>query len=395
MTNADLPRRSRGNSNDSVRQHNLSVVLRSVHHSGGLSRSAITAGTGLNRSTIAAIAAELVERGLVVEVGPGASTGVGRPSPVLRPSDGPVGIAVNPEIDAITVAAVGLGGRVVTRRRYDTGGPLSATDAAALTVTAIAEVRAAIDAQHRVVGVGVAMPGLVRAGDGLVRLAPHLRWTDEPFVDAVAAGTGLPVVAGNDASLGALAEFSFGAGRGETDMVYLNGGASGIGGGVITGGVPFGGVDGYGGEFGHTFVNSAGVQCHCGATGCLETEVRRSTLLRLVGLSDAAATQLEAAMLSATSDDLTTEIHRQLGFLAIALRNAINVLNPGLIVLGGFLGSLYATDPDYLDGLVSRQALRAPRETVRITRAALGPDILMIGAAELALEPVLSDPLRY
>ena len=85
----------------------------------------------------------------------------------------------------------------------------------------------------RFVGVGLAVPGLVRASDGLVRFAPHLLWSDVPIRALVEAATGLPTAVGNDASLGAIAEHLFGAGRGVDDMVYLNGGASGIGGGLI------------------------------------------------------------------------------------------------------------------------------------------------------------------
>ena len=88
-------------------------------------------------------------------------------------------------------------------------------------------------------------------------------------------------------------------------------------------------------------------------------------------------------------------MRRQLDHLAVALRNAINIFNPQVILLGGFLGALYATAPSYLDSLVAVQPLRASSEGVRISRAALGRDILMIGAAELAFEAVLADPAAF
>ena len=79
----------------------------------------------------------------------------------------------------------------------------------------------------------------------------------------------------------------FGAARGVDVVVYLNGGASGIGGGIAQAGTLLTGASGYAGEYGHTLVESAGAVCHCGAVGCLETEVRRDALLRAVGRSDA------------------------------------------------------------------------------------------------------------
>ena len=384
-----------GNSNDSVRQHNLSVLLRVVHRTAGISRSQLTRQTGLNRSTIAALVGELVERELVVESEPDSHNQVGRPSPIVRPGPKPLAITINPEIDAITVGLVDLGGAVLRRVRHPLDRLPTAAEAVAISATMIDELRDEFDLSRRAVGIGVAVPGLVRSADGLVRLAPHLRWVDEPLAEMLEEATGFSVVAANDARLGTLAESIFGAGRGLTDMIYLNGGASGIGGGAIVNGQPLRGVSGYAGEFGHTLVNSGGQQCHCGATGCLETEVRRSTLLDAVGLTDADAEDLEAALLRSDSPSVRSEIERQLDTLAITLRNVVNTLNPELIVLGGFLGSLYAVAPERLDSDVAAQSLPSSRDSVKITRAELGLNILVIGAAELAFESVLADPSSF
>lgn len=396
MTLAEAKPGGLGNSNDSVRRHNLSVLLRLVHHTAGISRSQLTRQTGLNRSTIAALVGELVERQLVVETDPDSNNQVGRPSPIVRPGPRALGIAVNPEIDAITVGIVGLGGRVLRRVRSVVDHVPTAREAVTISTAVIDGLRDEFDLDSRAVGIGVAVPGLVRSHDGLVRLAPHLGWSDEPLADMFEEATGFPVVAANDARLGTLAESIFGAGRGLTDMVYLNGGASGIGGGAIINGTPLRGVSGYAGEFGHTLVNSAGRKCHCGAIGCLETEVQRSTLLEVLGLTDADADDLDGALSAAsTSAAVAAEIARQLDTLAITLRNATNALNPQLIVLGGFLGSLFSVAPERLERAVAAEALPAPGDSLRITRAELGSNLLMIGAAELAFESILADPSSF
>jgi len=384
-----------GNSTDHVRRHNLAAVLGIVHRSQGSSRSQLTRLTGLNRSTVAALVGELVERRLVFEAESDARNQVGRPSPIVRPDPLAVAIAINPEIDAITIAVVGLGGRVLTRVRHPTDHVSTAREAVDICAAVIDGLRGELEADHRVVGIGLAIPGLVRSLDGVVRLAPHLGWVDEPVAGMLEAATGYRVVAGNDARLGTLAESTFGAGRGLGDVMYLNGGASGIGGGVITGGRALTGSAGYAGEFGHTLVNSRGTVCHCGAIGCLETEVSRSPLLALVGLDDADGDDLERALLASEAADVRAEVHRQLDFLGVALRNAINTLNPETILLGGFLGALYAVAPAHLNSLVAHQPLRASREGVTIGRAALGSNLLMIGAAELAFSAVLADPAAF
>jgi predicted NBD/HSP70 family sugar kinase len=382
----------RGTSNDHVRRHNLSVILELVHRNRGLSRSQLTRQTGLNRSTIAALVAELVSLALVVEVGQDPARQVGRPSPIVRPATGTLAIAVNPEIDALTVALVGLGGTVISRVRHAVDHPPSVRETVTITASIVAGMLGALDPRCRVLGIGAAIPGLVRSGDGMVRLAPHLGWHDEPFAELLAATTGLTVVAANDAHLGSRAESIFGAGRDIQDLIYLNGGASGIGGGIVSGAQPLGGTAGYAGELGHTLVNSDGIACHCGASGCLETEVRREHLLELVGLSNADADELEVALAASTDPAVSTEVRRQLDFLSVALRNAINMLNPRLIVLGGFLASLYAADPTHLDALLATQPLAASGESVTVVPAELGSDLLLVGAAELVFEALIADP---
>jgi predicted NBD/HSP70 family sugar kinase len=384
-----------GRGNSDVRRHNLSLVLRLVHQSKGVARSGLTRSTGLNRSTIAALVGELVERELLVEGEPDANNQVGRPSPLELPGPRAIAFAVNPEIDAITVGAVGLGATVLRRIRQPLKTSPSVTDAVAVTAQLVAELRRDFTTGHTIVGIGAAIPGLVRARDGVVRLAPHLHWVDEPFAAELEAATGLPVFAANDANLGTKAESLFGAGRGVSDLVYLNGGASGIGGGIVSGGRALTGVEGYAGEFGHMQVATNGVACHCGAIGCLETEVRRDRLLALTGLTDGDSDELEAALVAGRSPAIRSEALRQLDFLAVALRNAVNILNPSTIVLGGFLGSLYAVAPEHLDQLIATQPLAASSELVTIQRSELGVNRLMIGAAELAFEPVLEDPSSF
>ncbi|ANF32757.1 transcriptional regulator [Leifsonia xyli] len=388
-------RTSPGTNLDTVRRHNLAAVLGLVHREGPLARSALTQATGLNRSTVGALVGELTALGLVREREPASSNRVGRPSPVVEADGRVVALAINPEIDAVTVGVVGLDATVRRRLRCPTGRIPTAAEAVEVVVAAIAQLRPELTAAGRLVGIGVAVPGLVREDDGMVRLAPHLGWVDEPFAAELSAATGLPVHAANDANLGADAERLFGAGRGASDLVYLNGGASGIGAGVIAGGRPLTGISGYAGELGHTLVNSAGVRCHCGATGCLETEVSQRALLRVLGLEAADADELERALdaaLAAGDPAVRAEVDRQIGFLAVALRNATNIFAPQLIVLGGFLGALHALDPERLPRLVGEQALAASAERLSIVRAALGSDILMIGAAERAFGPLLASP---
>ncbi|WP_022882750.1 ROK family transcriptional regulator [Gryllotalpicola ginsengisoli] len=381
----------RGNNLDSVRRHNLSTVLTIAHHVGPVSRSDVTRETGLNRSTIGALVAELVELGLVSESGPNANFRVGRPSPVISPNPRVAALAVNPEIDAVTVGLVGLDGRVQQHRRVELDHVPSPEEAVAAAADAIEGLRetASVD---RIVGIGVAVPGLVRGSDGLVRRAPHLGWVDVPLADMLTDATGLPTRTANDAQLGAYAEHVFGAGVGVDDLIYVNGGSSGIGGGVIAGGAAFTGAAGHAGELGHVRVSPGGATDSGGLAGTLEAEVSRARLLALLGIDSIDADGLTAAVLGSTDPELRAEVRRQLGLLGTALGTALTLLNPRLVVLGGFLATLYQADAPLLDRAVAAGTLPETLEGVQITRTRLGSDILLIGAAELAFEPVLTDP---
>lgn len=380
---------------EGVRQRNLARLLRLVHLDGPLSRAALTEATGLNRSTTADLVGELVREGLVIERAPDPARRVGRPSPVVVADPRVVAITANPEVDALTIAAVGLDRSIVLRERIELDHLLTPEETAALVAERLEAWRAGDLADARVVAIGLAVPGLVRASDGLVRNAPHLRWTDAPLRDLVAKRTGLPVAVGNDATFGAIAEHLFGAARGIDDVVYLNGGASGIGGGLIVHGMPVLGAGGYSGEFGQ---NRPGIDAETDRRadhGVLEDEVSRARLLAAVGLHAADEPTLAAALaaaLAADEEPATDEVARQRRILSTALANAVNVLNPTVVVLGGFLATLAASDVDGLTALVREQAMSANGDDVEVRVASLAEDRLLIGAAEAAFAELLRDP---
>jgi len=381
-----------GNSNDQARRHNLSTILTLLHHGGSQTRAGLTRATGLNRSTIAALVAELAELGLVYETQQTDPGTVGRPSPFVHLTDRMLAVAVNPDLDAVTIGLVGLGGRVHSRVRHETPAAPGVAETIDIVTREVDALRAGLDDDQRIVGVGLAVPGLVRTSDGVVTLAPHLLWNDEPLAEPVAAQVGIPALAANDAQLGLLAESLFGAGRGVDDIVYLNGSTSGIGGSVLVSGRTLQGARGYAGELGHTLVNSNGVTCFCGKTGCLETEVSVGRLLDVLGADPVDGDEFDRMLGETVDDAVRAEIDRQLDVLGVALGNFVAIFNPSSIILGGFLGSLFAANPARLQEGIRRASFGTLGEQVTVERAQLRTRLLMVGAAELAFGPMLADP---
>lgn len=378
-----------GSRGDGMRRANLALVLRTVHREGPRSRAALTEATGLNRSTIADLVGELQRSGLVVERASGAQGRVGRPSPIVEPDPRVVAVAVNPEVDALDIGAIALDGSIVVRERLSQTALLTPERTAELVGIRVREWRRGPLSASRLVGAGVAVPGPVRSSDGLVREAPHLGWRDAALADLMTDATGLTTHVANDAALGAVAEHLFGAARGAHDVVYLNGGASGIGGAVIVGGMPLGGAGGYAGEFGQNRPGIVDPHDRRAIDGVLEDEVSRALLLEAVGREAGDDAALATALLGSTDTAVRAEAERQRRILATALANAANVMNPGVIVLGGFLAALADLDLDGLARAVRAQTIPACAEGLRIAVAELGENRLLVGAAEAVFEAAL------
>ncbi|WP_159448790.1 ROK family transcriptional regulator [Demequina sp. NBRC 110053] len=379
----------RGSRNEATRQHNLSTVLSLVHHRRGMSRADLTRATGLNRSTVGLLVGDLVAARLVTEEAP-TSTGVGRPSPVIAPDASVAALAINPDVDAVTLGLVGLGGVVHARRRVELDQVPSVEDVLATVATHARDLTGRSDV--RVVGAGVAVPGLVRVRAGRVARAPHLGWRDKALSAPLADALGVNVGVDNDANAALVAEAVFGAARGLENVVYLNGSVSGIGGSLLVDGAILRGADGFAGELGHTIIRADGEQCHCGRRGCLETEVN---LQRLEQAASGAIEHDDVARSLASLDTgaLSREIDRQVDLLGRAMASLVSAFNPEAVVLGGFLAALQDLRPERLSRTLHEMSFAPLADSVDVLPAQLGEELLMVGAAELGFAPLLVNPI--
>jgi predicted NBD/HSP70 family sugar kinase len=390
-----------GQRSETVRRANLGAIVRELHAHGSLSRSELVARTGLTRSAIRSLVGELVHAGLAAE-GPATRLGTpGRPSPVVRLVAGSaVVVALDIAVDSLAAAIVGLGGRTLARVRIERSREHSSVDEIAADLAGLARtVLGRRPAAEPVVGIGVAVVGVVRRSDGVVSMAPNLGWRDIPLGDRLARALDLsvPISVANEADLGTLAELRRGVAVGADDLVYISG-EVGVGGGVIVGGRPLTGVAGYAGEVGHMPVNPEGAPCRCGSVGCWETEVGEDALLVRAGLMPGGgraavdAVLREAAAGSATAQAAFDHVGTWLG---LGLASLVNLLNPQLIVLGGRFGRMYPFVTRALHAELDRRTLPAARSLVTVIPTSLGVDAPLLGAAELALEPLLADPAQW
>ncbi|CAN5482947.1 ROK family transcriptional regulator [soil metagenome] len=378
---------------EELRRGNLRAILQTVHTHGPTTRAVLTKQLGLNRSTIGALTSELQSLGLVTEqtavVG-----GRGRPSHLVVPCDDNVVVAVDVGVDRIAVALVGLGGEVLARRtRGHQRGEHDVAHVVESVAQMIEEMLAASE-PNRCLGIGVAVPGAVRAEDGLVRFAPNLGWVEEPFTEMLAVRLGRPVSAANDAHLGVLAEHVRGAAAGYSEVAYLSA-SVGIGGGFLVGGRPLTGARGYAGEVGHMQVDSLGPVCRCGSVGCWEMKVGENVLLMRAGRLSGGGPPAVAEVIAAAQggDARAAEaVDHVADWCGVGIRAIVNLFNPEVVILGGYLAQVWRAAETRVDAAIQRGALISPRNETLIRSALLGDDSSLIGAAELAFEPVLDHP---
>jgi predicted NBD/HSP70 family sugar kinase len=301
-------------------------------------------------------------------------------------------IAAELGVDTVDVARIGLGGLPLDRLSTTTP---SDPDPEQLLDTLMELVRSMLktaDEDSRLVGIGIAVPGVVTDSAGLVRFAPNLGWTDVPLSSMLKSRVGgrVPVHLGNDAELGALSEHTRGAGRHKHDLIYISCDV-GVGGGVIVGGVPMMGASGYAGEIGHQPFNPRGHTCRCGNVGCWEVEIGSHAVAEAVGCPVEEIHRLVDYLQPGTR--VPSELRRLGRSLGLGLGGLVNVFNPEMVILGGVLRWVFPlVREDVLEAL-DEWALAAPAEQAQIVLPWLGGDSVIVGASELAFTDLLENPV--
>ncbi|MEU6486986.1 ROK family protein [Streptomyces sp. NPDC046887] len=394
---------------DTVRRHNLSLVLRAVYEEGEATRAAVAARVGLTRAAVSSLVEQLLAGGLLSERGKTFSGQAGRPGTALRVADtGPAGLGVEVNVDYVSVCVVDLAGadRVrLTEHRDNRGVPPEEVLARAARMAGRA-LESAAERGLRAVGARLALPGLVSGGS--VRQAPNLGWdrvgVEELFAGALgeAAGLGGPAVGvDNEANAAALAELWFGGtgtASGARSFVYLTG-EIGVGGALVVDGSLLRGAHGFAGEIGHLVVDADGPRCRCGSRGCLERYAGQAALLRGAGIEESAgaAGVAELAARARRGEPRAVQALERAGrMLGLAVSGAVNLLDPDAVVLGGVFRPLMewlgpAAERELADRVVSGLwAVGSGR-----LRASSSSGDAARGAAAVVVRGVLADPAGY
>ena len=254
-------------------------------------------------------------------------------------------------------------------------------------------------------GIALGMAGPLDPQTGVLFAPPNLMEMDGvSLTDMWGDSMGAPVLVGNDATLAALGEYHYGAGRGCHTLVYITL-STGIGGGIVVDGQLFQGASGFAGEIGHTRVESNGPECGCGSRGCLEavasgTGIARQARTRIArgeaSLLAAEVSPIEAidtvhvfdaaARQDRLAQDIVNKAARGLG---VGLLNVLQLLDPDLIVLGGSVSQQWPVLAPVVEAHVAEHAMNSHfRESFKVVVSPLGDDVVMLGAAALVWDTI-------
>ena len=377
---------------EEIRRQNLGAVLRYIHVHGPTSRAELTGRLGLNRSTIGALAADLVALGLVVEEVPTIARRAGRPSLVVSPRPERVWVrAVSVEPEQLRAARIGLGGLILDRREAPRPRGAAPPDTAAELASLIRATERDLDSDALCAGGAVAIFDTARRSDATGENKALAAALDDALRPAGPDRPGF--VTADLAGAAAVAVHIRGVAAGIDDLVYLHG-AVGVSAGLVLGGRLVTGHGGHGGKVGHMVVHPHGRLCECGSRGCWDTEVGIEALLRGAGVS--AGTSPQVVVRAAARGDIAAghALHAVADWLGFGVANLVNLFNPDIVVFGGTLGEVYTAGAADVHRRLDAMALPASRKHLKLRASTLGADAPLIGAAELAFEHLLADPLK-
>jgi glucokinase-like ROK family protein len=380
---------------------NKRIILDMIRFTpGGISRAELARQMFLTRSAISSIIDDLKRMGLVDEIEIGPATGGRRP----------ILLAINPRygyIVGIDMGATHIGliltdfsAHVLEEIEYPFSvaeGPEPCLQLVNGYLTELLN-RAKLNI-NQISAVGMGVPGPIVAESGAVSSPPIMPgWDDYPIRSHLEQLWHAHVTLGNDAELGALGEWAYGAGRGEINLVYIKVG-TGVGAGLLLDGHIYRGTMGLAGEIGHMTIQENGPLCSCGNHGCLEAmaggqaiarkareaiEAGRRTQLSAISPGNIHAVDVAAA--AQRGDLLAQQIITDAGVhLGIAVASLVNFLNPSVVVIGGGVSQLGDLLLEPIRKTVMERSLNSAAKVVRITSAVLGRRASSMGAVVQAI----------
>ena len=376
---------------------NKSIILTKILNNGPISRAQIAKETKLTPPTVGTIVKELIEQRMVLESSQGQSKGGRKPTMLVINQEGHYMIGIDAGSRNIDGILSDISGKIVTHVETKLSLPITEDQFLAKLIETIeAILQQSSEHEKDIIGIGVAMHGVVDAGKGESLFAPNLNLRQMPIASILSSHFSYHIKIENDARALALGEKWFGRGKNSERLVVVNIG-NGVGSGVTIDGELYRGESHIAGEIGHMTIDLNGEQCTCGNRGCLQTFISGPAIAKRATsqIKEGAKTSLaEVDQLTAVSvfqaaeagDQVAQEILHQTGtYIGVGLINLIHTLNPSQIVLTG--GVTKAKDylmPNVIATINDRGLTTRAKQTT-ISVSDLGDHSTALGAVALII----------
>ena len=367
----------------------LQRVVAVLRLGGSLSRAQIAQRTGLSRGTVTAVVSELVEHGMAGEAAERVRSGtLGRPTALVR-LERRAGLAAGIDIGKqhIRVAVADLGHELLAERYLEVAVDLPADEGVDTARRLLEETLAEANADpSQLVGAGVALPGPLHVSSGKLGSSTIMPgWAGVRPRELLEQRLGVSIRVDNDANLGVLAEWTWGAAKGCADIAYLKL-ATGIGCGLIVNGAPCKGTGGTAGEIGHLQVAAEGPWCRCGKRGCLEAVAGSQAVVESLRPTLGAVSVRDIVERAAAGNpECRRVLHHTGNLVGEAVASMVNLLNPARLVVGGPLAAAGEHLLQPLRQAVSRSAVSSAAADVLVVQSQLAERAEALGGVSLIL----------
>jgi N-acetylglucosamine repressor len=360
-----------------------------------ISRNAISKITGLSPSTVTSIVRELMDEGIVWEIGSDVSTGGRKPVNLALKSDaaGVVGLRIQQGYVIVGIMDLNNKVRALRKTAFDTSRPEKVVRLISNILPELA--KEANIPLARCLRAGLASPGIIDIETGVLERSVNLGWQNVPIRSMLEQELGMPVYLENVSNASVLAHQLYGQGIGHSNIIYLTL-SVGISAGVLMNGEIFGGKGGYACEIGHMFVPTTNsLVCNCGNRGCLESICGLNNILRVMADRSAhfkgvrAPANLEELIIEAQNGNpLVTTVLEETGeWIGTAIVNLVHLFHPDVVILGGELTLFYDHFSQRMLQVLAQRALPEFRNRTQIVVSEMS-DPGLVGAGAIALQHV-------
>lgn len=386
-----------------MKEWNLSLLSKLIRKNPGVSRADLTAKTNLSPTTVSSLVAELIENGLVREIGVGESAAGRKPILLELIPNGRIGLGISVNHDGILVAPVNLVGQPLVT--YTSKVDLA--DGNAILSQIIEGIEDCLkyleqhELKENLAGAGIGLLGLVEGVKTRYLLGDEWYELDlSPLIERYS--NQFDFVIENDVNAMALGETWFGFGEEDRHVLYVYLGY-GLGAGLIIDGMLYRGAYGNAGELGHMSITPSGPKCSCGLPGCVGKIADGTHVLMKIkeALENNEPTAMTYDTLTVShflqavedEDELCLKLLDDMVFdLSRTIVSAVNLLNPSLIILGGLLCPPNSSVSQKLIKTIKENSIEGHRDDFKVVVSNLGANAGVVGSATLVLKTLFELP---